>query len=125
MAPSLAGPHVIDVGSGSPQAIAQRSAVALLDCQRLADQGSRWDARFLIRFEGGQRADPGSSGLYREMVRNALLGTGRFLVTEEDEAPGVTVGLRDALGQEHSDVVVRGPDGEVWIQVRGAVVGME
>ncbi len=121
--PSASEPTFIHVGAGSPQAIAQRSVVALVDAPRLADTRSRWDARFLVRFDESQGADSGTLGRYRAMVRSALLGTGRFLVTEEDGAPVIVVGIRGPLGNEHSDVLVRGAQGETLVRVCGSVVG--
>jgi len=121
--PSAPEPTLIHVGAGSPQAIAQRSVVALVDDPRLADACERWDARYLVRFDESEPAGVGTLGRYRSMVRSALLASGRFLVTEQDAAPVIVVGIRGPLGDERADVLVRGSQGAVLVRVSGSVTG--
>gem|GEM_PF-5574017 len=53
------------------------------------------------------------------MLENELVATGRFLLVEDPSAPLVRAGVSGALGAETVWVLVRGPGGELWIEVVG------
>ncbi|MCY2959959.1 MAG: hypothetical protein NTY35_07310 [Planctomycetota bacterium] len=116
-------PVRIEVGRGSPDAIARRAATEFADAEVLAALGPRAgerDRRFLVRLE---RAGRDTDAAFETLFGNALVGTGRFLVVEDPRAPAVRAQVSGPRGDEEALMRVRGPDGEVWLEARGHLDG--
>lgn len=116
----------IDVGSGSPDAVARRVATEFADAERLAERMrpvGDGDGRYALRFDG--RPPPGSaaSSAFRTMVANALVETGRFVLVDDEEAPTVSTRISGVPGDERALVRLASASGRTWISVSGDLVG--
>jgi len=72
-----------------------------------------------VRFPRRALVESGTQPAFETMVENELVATGRFLLVEDPSAPMVRAGVSGALGAETVWVLVRGPGGELWIEVVG------
>jgi hypothetical protein len=119
--PPPPSPCRFDVGSGSPDAIARRSACELADSEALAAHAPRaeGDRRYPVRFPRQGPVGTGTLSAFETMVENALVGTGCFLLVDEETAPFLRVRVAGPLGDERSSVELSGPGGDLWVEVRG------
>lgn len=114
-------PVRIDVGSGSPDAVARRGAIELADAPVLAARAPRagpGDRRYVVRLE---RDDSGGDRTFRALFESELLGTGRFLLLSDGAIPLVVVRTTGSPRSQDARIQVRSPDGEPWVEVFGRI----
>jgi len=112
----------VDLGVGSPDGLARRAACELADSTYVSWRATRAgpsDDRLVVRFTRPPLVGSGTQPRFETMVENELLATGRFLIAEDPAAPLVRAGVRGELGAETLWVLVRGPGGELWLEVVG------
>lgn len=112
----------VDLGVGSPDGLARRAACELADSTYVSSRSTRAgpsDDRLVVRFPRPMRFETGTQPAFETMVANELVATGRFLLVEDPSAPMVRAGVTGELGTETLWVLVRGPGGDLWIEVVG------
>jgi hypothetical protein len=119
-------PPWIDLGAGSPDRIAQRAAIAIVDSPAVADGAPRvgaQDRRYAMVLDEGQQADAGALAHWRQIVRHAVTQTGRILLAGTGPADAATLraSCSDPLERGEARVEVFGPDGRLLLRARGVV----
>lgn len=118
-------PVRIDVGSGSPEAVARRGATEIADAGILAARAPRagpHDRRYVVRFDQREPAGTGTLLSFRSLLERELVGCGRFLLAQDDDLPSVVARTSGPLGSEEARIQVLSPDGALWIEVLGRLV---
>jgi hypothetical protein len=118
-------PVRIDVGSGSPEAIARRGATEIADAGILAARAPRAgprDSRYVVRFDQHQPAGTATLRSFRSLFERELVGCGRFLIAQDDDLPSVVARTSGPSGGEEARIQVLSPDGALWIEVLGHLV---
>lgn len=122
---SADAPPSIDVGAGSPDAVARRSARELADSSILARRAPRagdGDQRYAVRIDPHEFATPSSVPSFASMLQTALVATGSFLIVEDAVAPAIHARVTENSAEAEALVWVSDADGEPWLHVHGRLV---
>jgi len=114
----------IEVGRGGSEAVARRAAQELADAgvlAALAPSAGERDRRYLVRCEPLDPKGPHGARAFQAHLATALVGTGRFLLVETLESPAIRVVWTDLEGHDEARIELRGPGGDLWVEVRGLV----